>query len=59
MSASGARLTPPTTPRPLVYKLFEQDDGKWRVVQELVPKIVTHAKDVTSALEIDNYIRRC
>jgi len=39
----------------LVYKLFEQDDGKWRIVQDSFPKIVAHAEDTTSAVAIDNY----
>ena len=42
-------------PVTLVYKLFEQDDGKWRVVQDSMPKIVSHAAEGTSAIEIDNY----
>ncbi len=42
-------------PVTLVYKLFEQDDGKWRVVQDSLPKIVSHAGEGTSAIEIDNY----
>ena len=42
-------------PVTLVYKLYEQDDGKWRVVQDSLPRIVAHAKDASSAFEIDNY----
>ena len=42
-------------PATLVYKLFEQDDGKWRVVQDSLPKIVSHAAEGTSAIEIENY----
>ena len=42
-------------PVTLVYKLFEQDDGKWRVVQDSMPKIVSHAAEGTSAIEIDNF----
>ena len=43
-------------PATLVYKLFEQDDGKWRVVQDSLPKIVSHTRRrTTSAIEIDNY----
>ncbi len=39
----------------LAYKLFEQDDGRWRVVQDSFPKIVSHAKGATSVVQIDNY----
>jgi hypothetical protein len=42
-------------PATLVYKLFEQDDGMWRLVQDSLPKIVSRVGDATSALEIDNY----
>ena len=42
-------------PATLVYKLFEQDDGKWRVVQDSMPKIVSHAAEATSSVEIQNY----
>ncbi len=51
----GAGTNASYDPAPLVYRLFEQTDGKWRVVQDALPKIVTHAKDVTSTLAIDNY----
>ena len=39
----------------LLYRLFEQDDGRWRLVQDSFPRIVSHAPDVTSAVQIDNY----
>ncbi len=42
-------------PATLVYRLIEQDDGKWRVVQDSFPPIVSHAGDVTSSVEIANY----
>ena len=42
-------------PATLVYKLFEQDDGMWRLVQDSLPKIVSRAGDTTSAIEIENY----
>jgi hypothetical protein len=53
LRGAGANVT--YNPAPLVYQLFEQADGKWRVVQDAMPKIVTHAKDATSTLTIDNY----
>ena len=39
----------------LSLELFEQDDGKWRVVQDAVPTIVSHANDATGVTKIDNY----
>src|SRR5271157_1147648 len=42
-------------PATIIYKLFEQDDGKWRVVQDSFPRIVSHAGEATSTVEIDNY----
>ncbi|HKN29416.1 MAG TPA: hypothetical protein VJY34_16640 [Roseiarcus sp.] len=42
-------------PATLLYKLFEQDDGMWRLVQDSIPKIISHAGQTTSAIEIDNY----
>ena len=53
LKGAGANATYDAAP--LVYQLFEQTDGKWRVVQDAMPKIVTHAKDVTSTLTLDNY----
>jgi len=42
-------------PATLLYKLFEQDDGKWRLVQDSMPKIVSHAKDATSTIALQNF----
>jgi hypothetical protein len=42
----------------LAYKLTEQDDGNWRVVQDSFPKVVSHSNDVTSTVEIANYRQR-
>src|SRR5208337_1872694 len=42
-------------PATLLYRLFEQDDGKWRIVQDSLPKIVSSAGDATSTVQIDNY----
>ena len=53
LKAIGAAAT--YEPATLVYKLFEQDDGLWRLVQDSIPKIISHAGDTTSAIEIDNY----
>ncbi len=42
-------------PATLLYKLFEQDDGEWRLVQDSMPRIVSHANDATSTIDIQNY----
>jgi hypothetical protein len=42
-------------PATIIYKLFEQADGNWRIVLDALPKIVSRAKDATSTVEIDNY----
>jgi hypothetical protein len=42
-------------PATLLYKLFEQDDGNWRLVQDSMPRIVSHAGDATSTIDIQNY----
>ena len=51
--AAGADAT--YDPAPFVLRLFEQDDGKWRVVQDSFPRIVSHIKDMTASSEIINY----
>jgi Uncharacterized protein conserved in bacteria (DUF2125) len=38
----------------LVYKAFEQDDGKWRVEMASFPKVVARSGEMTSSLEIPN-----
>ena len=53
IKASGAAAF--YEPATLAYKLFEQDDGKWRVVQDSLPRIVSHAGEATSTVEIDNF----
>jgi hypothetical protein len=53
LQGAGANAT--YDPAPIVYQLFEQTDGKWRIVQDSLPKIVTHAKDATNTFTIDNY----
>jgi hypothetical protein len=42
-------------PTQIVYKLFEQDDGKWRLVMDSFPKLVAHAEDVTTTLAVNNF----
>jgi hypothetical protein len=42
-------------PAPLVYRIAEQDDGKWRVTQDSLPRIVSHVRDATSVVDITNY----
>jgi hypothetical protein len=42
-------------PATLVYKLIEQDDGLWRVVQDSMPRIISHTGEATSAIEVENY----
>ncbi|RBP10589.1 hypothetical protein DFR50_11875 [Roseiarcus fermentans] len=51
----GAGVGATYEPATLVYKLFEQDDGKWRVVQDSLPRIVTRTGDATSVFEVENY----
>jgi len=53
LKAAGADAS--YEPAALVYRLFEQDDGKWRVVQEAFPKIVSHVRDATSVVDIVTY----
>jgi hypothetical protein len=42
-------------PVTIAFKLYEQDDGKWRMVQDSMPRIVAHGNDASSAFEIVNY----
>jgi hypothetical protein len=51
--AGGANVA--YDPATLVLNLFQLDDGKWRVVQDALPAIVSHATDMTSVTKIDNY----
>lgn len=39
----------------LALNLFEQDDGKWRLVQDSLPTIVSHTQEMTSVTKIDSY----
>ncbi len=42
-------------PAQIVYKLTEQDDGKWRLTMNSFPKLVAHSQGVTSTFEIKNF----
>ncbi len=53
LKAIGAAVS--YDPATLVYKLYEQDDGLWRLVQDSLPKIVSHSGETTSAIAIENY----
>lgn len=50
--ASGGAVT--FDPALIVYKLFDQDDGKWRIVMDSLPKIVAHSGATTSTVEFQN-----
>jgi hypothetical protein len=39
----------------IVYRAVEQDDGKWRVVLDSMPKVISRSKESTSSTEITNY----
>jgi hypothetical protein len=41
-------------PATLVYKLVEQDDGKWRLILDSLPKLVSHAGDQTASVDLVN-----
>jgi len=42
-------------PATILYKLVEQDDGRWRINLEQLPAIGFRAKDATGSAEIQNY----
>lgn len=42
-------------PATILYKLVEQDDGRWRINLEQLPAIGFHAKDATGSVELQNY----
>ncbi len=52
---NGVLGKPAYEPATLVYRLFEQDDGKWRIVQDSLPRIVAHGRGATSVLEVEDY----
>jgi hypothetical protein len=39
----------------VVSKLTEQDDGKWRILTESLPKIVFHGPQVSGSVELTNF----
>ena len=49
----GASYDPAT----LVFKAIEQDDGKWRIVAESLPRIVFHSKETNVSVELSNFHR--
>ncbi len=53
LKAAGARVT--YEPATVVYKATEQDDGKWRVVLDSLPKIASSAGDMRSSVEFTNF----
>ncbi len=42
-------------PATILYKLVEQDDGRWRTAVEQLPKIGFRARDSTGSLEFDGF----
>jgi hypothetical protein len=42
-------------PATIAYKAVEQDDGKWRLMTESLPRIVFHGKDTNGSLELSNF----
>lgn len=48
---TGASYDPAT----LVYKAIEQDDGKWRVMAEALPRIVFRSKAANVSVELSNF----
>jgi hypothetical protein len=44
-------------PATLVFKAIEQDDGKWRIMAESVPRIVFHSKQANGSVELSNFRR--
>ena len=51
--SSGADIA--YDPVRIVYKLFEQDDGMWRLVMDSLPKFVARSNDMTSTFEFRNF----
>jgi hypothetical protein len=44
-------------PATLVFKAFEQGDGKWRITSESLPRIVFHSKEINGSVELTNFHR--
>ena len=51
IKATGSSYDPAT----IVYKMVEQDDGKWRVKLDSLPKISFRTRESTGQIQIDNY----
>jgi hypothetical protein len=51
VKATGTSYDPAT----IIYKLVQQDDGKWRVKLESLPKISFRTRESSGEIEIDNY----
>ena len=49
----GASYDPAT----LVFKATEQDDGKWRIAAESLPRIVFHSKEINVSVDLSNFHR--
>jgi Uncharacterized protein conserved in bacteria (DUF2125) len=52
LKSAGANVS--YDPATLIYKLTEQDDGKWRLVQDSFPKLAARSDEVSSAIDITN-----
>ncbi len=53
LKETGASYDPAT----LVFKAIEQDDGKWRIMAESLPRIVFHSKETNGSVELSNFHR--
>jgi hypothetical protein len=51
LKEAGASYDPAT----LVYKATEQDDGKWRISTDSLPRIVFHSKKANGSVEFANF----
>jgi hypothetical protein len=51
LKEEGASYDPAT----ITYKAVEQDDGKWRITMESLPRIVFHSTDANGSLELSNF----
>src|SRR5271166_4571575 len=53
LTERGASYDPAT----LVFKATEQDDGKWRIAAESLPRIVFHSKEINVSVDLSNFHR--
>jgi hypothetical protein len=51
LAETGASYDPVT----IVYRAIEQDDGRWRVEQDSLPKIAFHSKEANGEVELANF----